>query len=338
MDLKENDLQHLQMFAQYGRLALGQTGQTPFQTLTVLIRDWRSSKEAPFGVEGGKIVIEKIFKPQDGQNVTNRQVREDILSCFKKIDCYLLMHPGTELTERQDQNGTIEDIRKEFLAQLEDFIPFILAPENVDAKIINGRKVKAYEIISFLEPYMESFRSGSLPTAETLYESNVKCSNSLALSAAFEVYVTLFNTISGMISSIEALDKLNELYKGQAVEKFNTESKLGNEDAIKDYRQKLLIKCNIFYAGIQKVTEKKLKDSKEPVDARFIVQASQNFKKFMNGMSNAAGSGVVHTATFVADMVDTFNTATNQSVSATLTTIESIKNMSIWASFRMFRR
>ena len=40
-NIQEDDLQHLHYFTEYGRLALEDSGQVPFQKLQYLVRDWQ---------------------------------------------------------------------------------------------------------------------------------------------------------------------------------------------------------------------------------------------------------------------------------------------------------
>jgi len=58
-NIQEDDLQHLQLFTEYGRLALEDCSDTPFQKLTFLVRDWSYPYEASYGVEGGKKILER---------------------------------------------------------------------------------------------------------------------------------------------------------------------------------------------------------------------------------------------------------------------------------------
>ncbi len=57
--IQEDDLQHLKSFANYGRMSLDSTFQSPFQTLIFLVRDWSYAYEYPFGFDGGKQLLLK---------------------------------------------------------------------------------------------------------------------------------------------------------------------------------------------------------------------------------------------------------------------------------------
>ena len=73
-NIQEDDLQHLQLFTEYGRLALEDSGETPFQKLQFLVRDWSYPYEAPFGAEGGKRILERRLEVSDKQH-SELQVR-----------------------------------------------------------------------------------------------------------------------------------------------------------------------------------------------------------------------------------------------------------------------
>ena len=56
-NIQEDDLQHLQLFTEYGRLAIEDSGETPFQKLMFLVRDWSYPYENDFGLDGGKDIL-----------------------------------------------------------------------------------------------------------------------------------------------------------------------------------------------------------------------------------------------------------------------------------------
>jgi len=58
-NIQEDDLQHLQLFTEYGRLALEDCSDTPFQKLTFLVRDWSYPYEAEYGTAGGQKILER---------------------------------------------------------------------------------------------------------------------------------------------------------------------------------------------------------------------------------------------------------------------------------------
>jgi atlastin len=64
-NIQEDDLQHLQLFTEYGRMALDQGSGKPFQKLVFLVRDWNSPHEYPCGFEGGRRLLDSrlsVFK------------------------------------------------------------------------------------------------------------------------------------------------------------------------------------------------------------------------------------------------------------------------------------
>lgn len=65
-----DDLQHLKLFTDYGRLVLEESPRVkPFQTLIFLVRDWSYPYEADYGFSGGKQILERLLQVKKKQKV-----------------------------------------------------------------------------------------------------------------------------------------------------------------------------------------------------------------------------------------------------------------------------
>ncbi|XP_036354690.1 atlastin-2-like [Octopus sinensis] len=58
-NIQEDDLHHLQLFTEYGRVAMDVSEVKPFQSLLFLIRDWAYPYEADYGYEGGLTILNR---------------------------------------------------------------------------------------------------------------------------------------------------------------------------------------------------------------------------------------------------------------------------------------
>nr|XP_020482521.1 atlastin-2-like isoform X2 [Labrus bergylta] len=106
-NVQEDDLQHLQLFTEYGRLAMEEVYEKPFQTLMFLIRDWSYPYEHPYGLEGGRSFLEKRLQVKQNQHEELQNVRKHIHSCFSNISCFLLPHPGLKVATNPHFDGRL---------------------------------------------------------------------------------------------------------------------------------------------------------------------------------------------------------------------------------------
>lgn len=166
-NIQEDDLQNLELFSQYGRLAMQTNTVKSFQKLLFIVRDWPYADENPYGV--GQSVIDDLLKETTFQSDENRQLRQNIKSCFETIVAFLMPYPGTAVANGKF-NGNIQQIDVEFIKYVKILVPWICAPDNLIVKQINGRKMKSHEIIMFLQNYINIFNSGTLPNPETILE------------------------------------------------------------------------------------------------------------------------------------------------------------------------
>ncbi|XP_072101801.1 atlastin-3-like isoform X2 [Mobula birostris] len=108
-NIQEDDLQHLQLFTEYGRLAMDETSIKPFQTLVFLVRDWSFPYEYPYGLEGGTSFLERRLQVKPHQHEELQLVRKHIRSCFQKIQCFVMPHPGLKVATSPNFDGKLKD-------------------------------------------------------------------------------------------------------------------------------------------------------------------------------------------------------------------------------------
>ncbi|PWA18658.1 hypothetical protein CCH79_00005626 [Gambusia affinis] len=106
-NIQEDDLQQLQLFTEYGRLAMDEIFQKPFQSLMFLVRDWSFPYEYKYGFKGGNEFLEKRLQVKESQHEELQTVREHIHSCFTKISCFLLPHPGLKVATHPAFRGQL---------------------------------------------------------------------------------------------------------------------------------------------------------------------------------------------------------------------------------------
>lgn len=167
-NIHEYDLQHLQMFTEFGRLASSQSAEKPFQYLLFTVRDWSYPEEIGYGWHGQQI-IDEIFTKTDDKPPELRKLREQISSNFQEIAAYLLPHPGFHVARDRNFNGSLALIDDDFKFYVKELASSLLAPENLVVKSINGKPIRARDFSQYLQAYMNVFSGNSLPKPDHLY-------------------------------------------------------------------------------------------------------------------------------------------------------------------------
>eukprot|EP00501_MAST-03F_sp_TOSAG23-6_P001537 GSMAST32.ASY1.ANO1.1600.1 assembled CDS len=139
--IQEDNLQHLALFAEYGRLALKKSAQenrkekqkeqkeqneqneqnesAPFQRLDFVVRDWQNFEdedETDEMLQSMPGYLTQMVSAHHNEKALSdlNDTRTQIYACFKNVGCFLLPHPGFAVT-RKDYAGNMADIREPFL-------------------------------------------------------------------------------------------------------------------------------------------------------------------------------------------------------------------------------
>ncbi|CAH1102878.1 unnamed protein product [Psylliodes chrysocephalus] len=241
-NIQEDDLQHLQLFTEYGRLALADSGTTPFQRLQFLVRDWRFPYEAPYGAVGGQQILQKRLEVNEHQHNELQSLRRHISSCFTEIACFLMPHPGIKVATSPTFDGRLAEIDSEFKDNLRILVPMLLAPENLVLKKINGDKVKVRDFVQYCKSYMQIYEGNELPEPKSMLVATAEANNLAAVADAKEVYISMMEEVCGGAKpylKTEAIETEHRRVKDKAIHQFNSKKKMGGDEFSLIYKEQL---------------------------------------------------------------------------------------------------
>ncbi|GMR48211.1 hypothetical protein PMAYCL1PPCAC_18406, partial [Pristionchus mayeri] len=233
MNIQEDDLQHLQLFTEYGRLALQDGDCKPFQSLLFLVRDWSFPYEAEFGFQGGQRLLEKRLQVSEKQHAELQQLRTHIRSCFEHIDAFLMPHPGLKVATNPNFEGKVVDIEPEFQQQLRTLVPRLLDPGNLLVKEVNGRKTTCRELVEYFKAYLKVFQGQDLPEPKNMLIATAEANNLAAVSSARAVYQRGMEEICGgekPYMNTADLENHHERCRTDAIREFKNARKMGGAD------------------------------------------------------------------------------------------------------------
>ncbi|XP_051900992.1 atlastin-2-like [Pristis pectinata] len=241
-NIQEDDLQHLQLFTEYGRLAVDETSIKPFQTLMFLVRDWSFPYEYPYGLEGGNNFLERRLQVKAHQHEELQLVRRHIHSCFRKIHCFVMPHPGLKVATSPTFDGKLKDIEDDFKTHLQSLVHLLLSPENLVVKEIGGSKVSCRNLLEYIKAYVKIFQGEDLPHPRSILEATAEANNRAAISVARDYYQQAMEELCGGDKAYLAPSKLRErhlIYRETAIEKFRSLKKMGGISLSQRYQQQL---------------------------------------------------------------------------------------------------
>ncbi|KAG8041507.1 hypothetical protein G9C98_002800 [Cotesia typhae] len=242
-NIQEDDLQHLQLFTEYGRLALEKSGNTPFQKLEFLVRDWSYPYEAEYGAEGGQIILQRRLEISDRQHPELQSLRKHIKSCFSDISCFLMPHPGLRIATNPKFDGRLVEIESDFKHQLKQLIPSLLAPENLVTKKINGQIVRARDLLEYFKSYIRIYKGDELPEPKSMLVATAEANNLSAVADAKDLYLQMMECVCGGTKPFLATAHLESEHQrcvDKALHLFSNKRKMGGDEFSQTYMEKLV--------------------------------------------------------------------------------------------------
>ncbi|GFQ87092.1 atlastin-2 [Trichonephila clavata] len=259
-NIQEDDLQHLELFTEYGRLAMEGSDDKPFQKLMFLVRDWSFPYEAEFGNKGGKCILDRRLEISEKQHPQLQQLRKHIRSCFKEVECFLMPHPGFEVATSPSFDGRLSDIRDEFKQHLQDFIQLLLSPSNVIPKQIGGRDITAKDLINYFKVYVEIFKGGELPEPKSMLDATAEANNLTAVANSKDFYNNEMEKVCGgdrPYVNNQTLQRLHFDIRQSALSKFMDTKKMGSEALEHTFKEKLVKEIDEMYESFVRFNDGK---------------------------------------------------------------------------------
>ncbi|XP_060951873.1 atlastin-2-like isoform X2 [Limanda limanda] len=241
-NVQEDDLQHLQLFTEYGRLAMEEVYEKPFQTLMFLIRDWSYPYEHPYGLDGGMSFLEKRLQVKQNQHEELQNVRKHIHSCFSNIGCFLLPHPGLKVATNPQFDGRLRDIDEEFKKELINLVPTLLSPENLVEKEIGGVKITCRDLLHYFKAYMKIYQGEELPHPKSMLQATAEANNLAAVAGAKDMYNKSMEQVCGgdkPYMSPTELERRHVELRQASVRHFRSVKKMGGEEFCRRYQEQL---------------------------------------------------------------------------------------------------
>ncbi|POM78224.1 Atlastin-like protein [Phytophthora palmivora] len=215
----------------------------PFQRLDFLVRDWQDFSRSQSLAEKREDMEQYMVELLSSRKQKDlADTREQISSCFEKVACFLLPHPGHAVTERE-YDGSVEAIDNRFLELLTAYLDDLFAPANLFPKKIHGVTVTSRELFTYIKTYAGLFREASIfPEAKTLLEATAEANNVNQRDKALLMYKREMEKIAGSKCQYVPVQELEAHHKAcleGAMHVFDDGARMGRRSEIMRYRQEV---------------------------------------------------------------------------------------------------
>ena len=273
-----DNLQHLALFSEYGRVAANAAASTdtdddtttnetnngnnhrkPFQKMEFLVRDWANFEDGE-DIEACEAAMrtyleqEVLAAPSDTNNLSAESVapsggtndlsdtREQIRACFEDISCFLMTHPGLAVTNKNYMGGT-DEVDSLFKRFMDRYCERVFG--NVVAKSIHGNELTALELGVHIEKFAELFEkdTGYFPEAATMLKAISTANNINASRSSVKLFKELMDKRVGpdveTYVSPEVLGEYGAKVRSQCLKLFDERAHFGDGKAIESTRVEL---------------------------------------------------------------------------------------------------
>ncbi|TYZ63578.1 hypothetical protein PybrP1_009896 [[Pythium] brassicae (nom. inval.)] len=220
------------------------SGPRPFQRLDFLVRDWQDfSRKQTIQEKRADMAtyMNELLASRKQKDLAD--TREQISSCFEKVACFLLPHPGHEVTERE-YDGSVDAIDPRFLELLTTYLDDVFDPRHLGPKKIHGVPVTSRELYTYIKTYAALFREATIfPEAKTLLEATAEANNVNMRDKALLKYKREMEAVAGSncrYVPVQELEAHHQLCVHGAVAVFDAGAKMGRHSQILQFRAEVV--------------------------------------------------------------------------------------------------
>ncbi|GLD92109.1 hypothetical protein PINS_up000642 [Pythium insidiosum] len=216
----------------------------PFQRLDFLVRDWQDFSRNQSLAEKRddmKQYMKELLSSRKQKDLAD--TREQIHSCFERVDCFLLPHPGYAVTERE-YDGAVSAIDDRFLELLTAYLDDVFDAKHLFPKKIHGTPVSSRELFTYIKAYASLFREATIfPEAKTLLEATAEANNVNMKDKALALYKKEMEKLVGpkcRYVAVQEVQKHHDLCFDGAMTVFDAGAKMGRRSQIMLFRDRLV--------------------------------------------------------------------------------------------------
>ena len=212
----------------------------PFQRMEFLVRDWQNfDDEDCTDLDATEKEMDEylssVIAERDAKDLA--ETRTQITSCFEKVSCFLLTHPGFVVTKKK-YDGAVEGIEGTFMRLLTRYCDRVFR-QDLEPKKIHGRYLTAEELGTYIKSYAKMFKSGAaFPEATTMLAATAEANNRNAVMLALAKYKSEMDFACGPRANVymnsEEFNEHDSACVDAAIELFENMANFGAKDTIKD--------------------------------------------------------------------------------------------------------
>lgn len=173
---------------------------------------------------------------------------------------------GGKTSSNEGYKGNWGDMDEDFKEELSKIIPYLLSPERLVIKKVNGMHTTGVEFLEYVEKFFKIFQSDRIPQARAVFEMTVDTHFTSIINSCLDRYSFLIFDKPGNIEKIEDIPFINERIKNEVLLMYKDAKKMGNAEHEAKFRKTLEDQMDKIYNEWKDQTEaniRKIEDEKQ---------------------------------------------------------------------------